>query len=130
MAELTVDEYGKGNINRRTEIRQPAWEDLERAITSLDGGKRSSLAFSTDNGAVLAVGGGNGQYHVSITLPSGDTPVVVTDTQDASECTIIIGGVRTPLPARMIVRLPAALEAARFFYHNGGQSPNVSWENG
>lgn len=122
---LSVDNYHR-NVNQSTDIANPQWDRIERAIHSLDNGNRSSMAVVNMEDEVLAIGGGHPNYHVSLT--SGRQSFVLTNgDKDNAEVTLIIGGVETPLPRNFLVDLPAALKGAHSFFTGALDTTESQW---
>jgi hypothetical protein len=80
----------------------------------------------------MLIGGGNGRYHVQITYPSGTEPESLTlsdETRGHQDEELILDGIETPLPARLIVDVELALEAASVFYLRGEADRSLTWED-
>lgn len=113
--------------------RNPTWSEVRSAIGSLDAGRRSDLVIEAADGSLLVIGGGRGRFHVQFTYPRGAEPEILslanpsrgTELED-----LIVGGVGTPLPARLIVDEVKASQAARRFYEDGVADPALTWEAG
>lgn len=126
IVELAIDEY-RSNINHRTTIPDPTWSDIEDAVNSLDGDACSSMALINSDGNVLAIGGGEPLYYVSLdtdehayVLTNGGTEVTPRE--------IVVGGVDTALPSNCLVDLEQALSAAHSFWSGTLKTDSAGWE--
>jgi hypothetical protein len=89
------------------------------------------MLIEAADGSLLVVGGGQGRFHVQVTLLPTSEPcnLLLSDPPRGAETEeLIVGGVSTPLPARLIVDEEKALQAARTFYETGRAAPDLAWE--
>lgn len=110
----------------------PAWDDVRAAIQSLDASqRRSSVVIEAADESLMLIGGGMRRLHVQITYPPGTQPeilVLVDPSRGAEPEGLIVDGIETPLPARLIVDEATALRAALGFFENGVVDPALTWE--
>ena len=88
------------------------------------------MVIEAANGSLLLIGGGQGRFHVQLTYPRGTEPcnLLLTDPSRSSDTAeLIVGGVSTPLPARLIVE-EVRMQAARRFVQDGTADPQLAWE--
>ncbi len=122
---LVIDEYHR-NINRKIEIKDPNWSEIESAVKGLDNQGRSSIAIANGHEDVLAIGGGPPLYHVSLT--TGRQSFVLTNgSNDCQLVELTIGGVETPLPASYLVSQDTALLAAQRFWSGTLNVASEEW---
>jgi hypothetical protein len=114
-------------------LANPGWDDVEQRLTRLD--EREFNDLYLDRPAErrwLSVGGGDGRYHVMLTCEAHTDDefwlVVTRDDEAEGSGDLVVGGQRGRFPARHIVPLGDALEAARAFYEDGEPAPDLSWE--
>jgi hypothetical protein len=89
------------------------------------------MVLEAANGSLLVIGGGQGCFHVQLTFPRGSEPcnLLLSDPSRGTEIVeLIIGGVSTPLPARLIVDEEKALQSAFIFFKDGTADPRLVWE--
>ncbi len=127
VVELSVDQYGEQNVNRRETIQSPDWEEVDQAIRSLDSACRSSMALTGPDDVVMCLGGGRDFYHVYIQFDESGAVLIDPSKDNTDMVDMTIGGVITPLPSNMIVSLANALDAAKEFYLTGALSSKMEW---
>jgi Immunity protein Imm1 len=123
--------YDRRNRAIRSGHSCPTWEQVQAVIQSLDAGRRSDMSIEASNGSLLVIGGGQGRFHVQLTYTRGTEPsnLLLTDASRSSDTEeLIVGGVSTDLPARLIVEEARALQAARRFFQDGMADPQLAWE--
>src|SRR5206468_433170 len=112
--------YDGRNRANRARSENPSWEQVRAAILRLDDARRSDVAILAADGSCMAIGGGLGRFTAATQCGRESRAVVpasLVDTargDDVEE--IIVGGCRTPLPARFIVDEEKVLRAAQRFY--------------
>ncbi|HEY7422789.1 MAG TPA: hypothetical protein VH682_00880 [Gemmataceae bacterium] len=122
---LVIDDYQR-NINRKKEFPHPSWSEIDCAVQGLDNQGRSSMAICNGDEDVLAIGGGEPLYHVSLT--TGRQSFVLTNgSADHQLIEVIIGGVETPLPANYLVSRETALAAAQSFWSGTLNVESQEW---
>ena len=57
------------SLSNDTEIENPTWEQIEKAIKSLDADQHT-MVILTSNTQSLIIGGGQGQYIITHTCPN------------------------------------------------------------
>lgn len=129
---LTVCEWVNRSVNR-TEVRNPSWPDVERAIRSLNNCGRNDLYLTPDENepeTYLAVGGGDGRYLVTGSVRNETFPTIVNpDKASSPKQLLLVGGQEGDYPANWIVDLESALHAASVFYEAGTFDAGANWQN-
>jgi Immunity protein Imm1 len=123
--------YDQRNRASRSRHSCPTWDQVQVVLQSLNAGRRSDMVIEAANGSLLVIGGGQGRFHVQLTYPRGTEPpnLLLNNPSAGSETEeLIVGGVSTPLPARLIVDEATALQAARRFFQDGAADPQLAWE--
>lgn len=115
-----------------TEVPQPSWDGVDRAIRALDGSAQNDLYLYPGGGELgtyLCVGGGNGLYVVTgaIEIDKEFPTVVETDRPAEPKVRLVVGGQEGRYPSNWVVSLEVALSAARAFYDASGFSTNFPW---
>ena len=106
ITRVEVTTYDRRNRAVRNGHSRPTWDQVQAAILSLNAGRRSEMVIEAANGSLLVIGGGQGRFHVQLTYPRGSEPCnrLLTDPSRKNDTEeLIVGGVTTPLPARLIV---------------------------
>ncbi|HLP89232.1 MAG TPA: Imm1 family immunity protein [Nostocaceae cyanobacterium] len=68
VSKLYTDKW-TGNRNEENFIENPTWEQIESAISELDGTTKTLVSLEADDGSYMMIGGGNsGKYVVTATL--------------------------------------------------------------
>lgn len=111
------------------EILQPTAGDVERCLNDLDDAIRTIVTLDGPGGSYLTVGGGQGRYIV-FASPSQETfwNLINEDAEKASTVLLNCGGQQADYPARQVVDMWSALQAARTFFFTGKRDPSLSWE--
>jgi immunity protein Imm1 of predicted polymorphic toxin system len=131
---MTICDWAAAS-GRDTDVAQPSWDDVERAIRALDGRARNDLYLypdANDHGTWLCVGDGHGRYiltgGIGIDL---EFPTLVESGRPAiPEEALVVGGQERIFPANWVVSLDVALSGARAFYDAGGFGTNFPWGRG
>jgi hypothetical protein len=128
---MTIYEWEAAS-RRDTDVAQPSWEEVERAIRALDGHARNDLFLipdARDPGTWLCVGGGNGRYILTGGIGiDREFPTLVESGRSADpEEELVVGGQEGTYPANWVVSLEVALRGARAFYDAGGFGSNFPW---
>ena len=133
IVRVEASTYDRRNRAIRSGHSCPTWDQVQVVIQSLDAGRQSDMVIESANGSLLAIGGGRGRFHVQLTYPRANEPsnLLLTNPSAGSGTEeLIVGGVSTPLSARLIVDEGKALQAARRFFEDGATDPQLAWEAG
>jgi len=124
--ELTFDSQLERKANLQT-ICDPTWEQIEEAIRRLDGKVHTEVLLS--KAGQLSIGGGAGQYFVSIFTDDERSLIAIDQSKTAQEHTALVSGGQTvSLPKRQIVDVDAALRAARAYFETERPDPTLTWD--
>ena len=111
--------------------RAPTWDDVERAVRTLDGRRHTLVSLASERGDCLMVGGGNGGRYLVDYLVDQDTQedyVLVDPPIRGDALELNIGGQGSgPYPAWTCVGLTLALSAARALFTTGRFPPGLAW---
>ena len=112
-------------IGSRPESTLP---DIEAALRALDGADRTLASIELDSGATLTVGGGPREFVAEIALNDFERWAVTNLNRGESPIDVIVGGQSVDYPARLLISLDQALEAAKaFFLGSGARSEKLNW---
>jgi hypothetical protein len=114
-------------------VQEPSWRDVEAAIRRLDGEEYNDVYLERpDERKWLAVGGGSGRYFVMLTIeahtPDESWLVACSEGGDEAVESLVVGGQPGNYPARQVVPLELALDAAKAFYATGEPALMLRWE--
>ena len=108
-------------------VESASWDQVESAIRSLDGKRRTMVTVEQDEIRNLAVGGGDGRYLVTITEPDDEFRTLYEPGKGEDPVPLVTGGQLGEHPGRTVVDLDTALTAARTYFDTGALDPSLSW---
>lgn len=124
--ELTYDSQRDRRANLQT-IVNPTWAEVEQAIRRLDAALHTEVVLI--GAGHLSVGGGGGQYFVSIFTDDERSLVLVDSSKPEGETTYLVSaGQKVALRAREVTDIALALKAARTFHARGTADDALVWE--
>ncbi|MBB1594337.1 hypothetical protein [Achromobacter sp. UMC46] len=124
-----IEERRRGERAAVSERADPSDADLLAALDRLDGAEFSSTAFVTENETVMAVGGGNGAYVVSITLDDDARIYTLVDRSKSEDHDqkVVVGGQSGSYQQYQCVCRDLAVAAILYFQQQGEPSPDLQW---
>lgn len=111
------------------ERADPSEAELLAAVQRLDGAEFSSVAFVTEDKTVMAVGGGDGAFVVTITLDDDAriyTLVDPTRSEDHDQ-DVVVGGQSGSYQQYQCVSRELATAAVLYFHLEGAPAPDLQW---
>jgi hypothetical protein len=125
---MTVDNW-IGAISKNMTLENAEWSDIEGATRMLNQSPYSQLVLRRGDGAELLLGGGNGEYVLSISETEDKIANLVDDAKRGQPKTkVITGGQAGLFPAHYVVGLGVVLDALRGFIEEGRPIPRLTWE--
>ena len=123
------EERRQGDRAALRERVNPSDVDLLAALDRLDGAEFSSTAFVTEDETVMAVGGGDGGYVVSITLDDDARIYTLVDRSKSEDHDqdLVVGGQSGSYQQYQCVCRELAKEAILYFQQQGAPSPKLQW---
>jgi hypothetical protein len=123
----------RGGSYKEKEKDNPSWEEVEDAVRALNADDLNDLYLEGPDKARMVVGGGSGQYIVSVDVPDDQVGVKhfsVLNPQGTDEETIdlVVGGQLADWPTKWVVDLDTALSVARSYYRDGTLDSSAEWE--
>lgn len=126
-----IFEAWEGAFNKGGEFETPTWEVIATYIRALDGNRSTLLLLIGDGAAHMAVGGGRlAQYIVYATFDGVDFAQLHSQRQfqNAADPTRLnVGGQEGDYPAKVVVSLEEALQAAYAFSLDGTLHEAFQW---
>lgn len=124
-----IEERRQGERAVSRERADPTDAELLAALDQLDGAEFSSIAFVTEDETVMAVGGGDGAYVVSITLDDDARIYTLVDPSkfEDHDQELVVGGQSGSYQQYQCVCRELATAAIRYFQQEGAPSPDLRW---
>ena len=126
---LTYDRW-VGNRDQPATVDGPAWPAIQERIARLDAREFTMVTLVGEGEAHLAVGGGAGRYVVYATRDNMSFDNLVDPARGEAMERLVAGGQEGEYPARQVVSLEMAVEAAREYAETGSLSDRLQWEEG
>jgi hypothetical protein len=126
---LTIDHWAERGDHPQS-IQNPAWNQVEEAICSLDGKARTiaTLAIS-DDAYMLVSGRWNDLYMVNATPDSRQFFSLVDPARDKKKVVLFVGGQNGDFEANKLTSLRTVFEAAEYYYATGKIKETMNWVN-
>ena len=126
MVTMITDEWEGVHSNNRV-VEDVPREQLEAAIRHLDGERHTQVVLQQRDHSNLILGGGSGRFNVVVATPD-DRFFVLTDPEKPEGTEqLIAGGQLGDYPAKTIVSLESALQAARVYFDLGMPDATQDW---
>lgn len=124
-----IEERRLGERMATAERADPSEAQVLAAVDQLDGAQFSSMALVTEDKTVMAVGGGDGAFVVTITLDDDAriyTLVDPTRSEDHDQ-DLVVGGQSGSYQQYQCVDRALAVAAVLYFQQEGEPSPELQW---
>jgi hypothetical protein len=108
----------------------PSWEQVKKAILSLDGERRTMVTLSDRQGgdsSMLISGQWNGRFMVSATPNNYDFFSLIDRDRSNKKITLFVGGQNGDYEECRCVPLEWTLEAGEFYFETGELKPSMNW---
>ncbi|WP_199248416.1 Imm1 family immunity protein [[Phormidium] sp. ETS-05] len=128
VSDLSVEKW-VGNQNQGTLIENPTWQQIESAISELNGNSQTLVTLGADEESYMSIGGGAGNYIVNVTFDGMTFYNLVDHSQPEKIEKLTIGGQLGNYSAKLCVDLQAALLVAKTFAQSGTLEESVNWED-
>jgi hypothetical protein len=125
---LITDDW-RGAISKTSTVENAEWAEIEPAVLRLNQAQYTQVLLRRGDGAELLLGGGRGQYQLSIGEGDDAFANLVDDARRMMPKTKLVTGGQVGLfPAHYVVGLDAVLAAIRGFIEEGRAVPTLAWE--
>jgi hypothetical protein len=122
---LTYDNCFERKSNLQT-VCNAGWKDIEAAITRMNA--RNHTEVFLEDGPQMSIGGGGGDYFVSIFTEDERSFVLADKAKPASEMVRLkSAGQLVSLPLQRVVDLEMTLRAARCFFERKAVDESLEW---
>jgi hypothetical protein len=126
--QASISTYDRQNRRVDEVVKNPTWDQCRAFIDRLDGSQRTATSIEGPNGYVITIGVGPDRFYVS-TIGEDMGPYDLLGPDPSEEpATVILGGVETNLPRRLLTTRAQALQAGEYFYHHGKPDPELNWQ--
>jgi hypothetical protein len=124
---LNVQDYDSATPGCVINTANPSWQDIEEAIRSLDGKKRSNMGLDISEDRYMAIGGGNGEYICQV-FPDMWRLLNPAVPKDSKQVKQLVVGQAGEYWAGECVPLELVLEAAKHYWQSGEIAESLIWE--
>ena len=129
MEKLAVNRLDGPEDRNATELDNPSWDEIEKAIRRLDG-ERCSLVILGIGDPVPHMGiggGGEGKYIVYTTRDNMHFHTLINPSAPAGKCMLVAGGQLGDYEQKKCVSLREALQAAKTYAETGQIDSGLTW---
>src|SRR5262245_28116311 len=128
VSRLSWEQWEQGT-DIGTEIQQPSWPDIEKAIMAMEERRRTIVTLHTGEDAHMGIGyGGGGKY---IAYETGDNLVfhnLLANPSLTGTETLSIGGQQGQYRREAIATIEQVLRVALRYAETGELEPSESWD--
>lgn len=124
-----IEERRQGERAAVRELADPSETQVLAALDQLDGAEFSSIAYVTVEESVMAIGGGDGAFVVSITLADDARIYTLIDPSRSEDHDqdVVVGGQSGSYQQYQCVGRELAVAALLYFHQAGAPSPDLQW---
>jgi hypothetical protein len=127
---MTADEW-YDRADHGINVASPTWGDVEAAISSLDGIRRTLVSICDKSPQssqyMLIAGQWSGRCLVNATKDNREFYSLFDSTRSTKKILLYVGGQEGDFEERKCVPVGWALEAAEHFFRTGELKPTMSW---
>jgi hypothetical protein len=124
---LDVQDYDSATPGCLLKTFNPSWEDIEKAVRSLDNKKRSSMGLEISEDFYMAIGGGNGEYICQV-FPDMCRLLNPEIPEDSTAVKLLVVGQKSEYWAGECVPLELVLKAAKYYWETGKMAESLTWD--
>src|SRR5215472_7095543 len=129
MLTMTFDDWRGFDVNAQT-INDPSWEEVRNAIESLNQQSRTEVLLQSESGDEFLIGGGNDRFIVCLTTADDRNLTLVNPSgSGVVKERVVASGQPGDFRSNIVVRLEAALRAAKAFVITGTLAADQTWES-
>lgn len=111
-------------------VPDPQFPAIAKAITALDGNKKTIVCLEGERNMHMDIGGGGPQgCVVALTYDSQKFYTLINPAVTGENVELKVGGAPRPYPAEMLVPKELALKAAKTFAESGAAEPSLHWRD-
>jgi len=128
MMMIVITDEWSGVSSRESSMKDATWADIARLIKRLDARKFTVVCLKADDNNNLTVGGGNGQFIVSVTS-DGDRffDLVGPAPSDTSVVRLNVGGQEGEYSASQVVDENTAVACAMTYLNSRKMDERFAW---
>lgn len=114
------------SLSNDTEIENPTWEQIEKAIKSLDADQHT-MVILTSNTQSLIIGGGQGQYIITVLFGDDNHVSARRKSPIDGDIELNIGGQTGFYSKRLVLDFALAIHVVMIFWQKEILDPNLEW---
>ena len=129
MGKLAVNRLGGPDDSNATELENPSWDQIEKAIRRLDGKRCTlvSLGIGDPVPHMGIAGGGDGKYIVYVTPDNMRFHTLINPSAPPGKCMLVAGGQLGDYECKKCVSLREVLQAAKTYAETGQIDLGLKW---
>ena len=125
---LERDEWSEV-VDHGSRMAHPSWEQVEKAILSLDGTVHTIVRFGFNEDSYMTVAGGSDGCYLVFVTTDGSSFSHLVDVSKSNEPVLLdIGGQPGEYPLKRCVSLDVARDAAKVYFECGRLKSDCTWE--
>ncbi len=128
VSKFSVEDW-QGNQNKGCVQLVKEWGEIEKAISQLDGHRKTLVTLEADGETHMAIGGGKDKYVVYLTFDNEQFYYIVELSKSEAEENLTVGGQKGFYPTKLCIDINTALKAAKTFAEIGAMEKSVIWES-
>lgn len=128
ITKFSVEDW-QGNQNKGCVQLVNKWEEIEKAISQLDGHRKTLVTLEADSETHMAIGGGKNKYVVYLTFDNEQFYYIVEPSKSELEENLTVGGQEGFYPTKLCIDINTVLKAAKTFAEIGAMEKSVIWES-
>ena len=119
-------------VDGSSEVNNPTWNDVIKAIHSMNGISNSMVVLTTGAGNAILIGGGNSGCYLVSYYPnfSGQISYFLSDSSKKGDAIEITVQTTEMFPARWCIHLDTVIDVINIFYKTGQIPEKYQWEEG
>ena len=114
------------SLSNDTEIENPTWEQVEKAIKSLDADQHTMVILTSDTQSLI-IGGGQGQYIITVLFGDDNHVSARRKSPIVGDIELNIGGQTGFYSKRLVLDFALAIHVVMIFWQKEILDPNLEW---
>jgi len=114
------------SLSNDTEIENPTWEQIEKAIKSLDADQHTMVILTSDTQSLI-IGGGQGQYIITVLFGDDNHVSARRKSPIDGDIELNIGGQTVFYSKRLVLDFALAIHVVMIFWQKEILDPNLEW---
>ena len=114
------------SLSNDTEIENPTWEQIEKAIKSLDADQHTMVILTSDTQSLI-IGGGQGQYIITVLFGDDNHVSARRKSPIDGDIELNIGGQTGFYSKRLVLDFALTIHVVMIFWQKEILDPNLEW---